>query len=118
MIALDTNALARYFVVSSDGPRKSKTLRQKLLESGKSLFVQQSRCFWGRVGTVGGDLQKPCHGSVVMVLPRFGWPCPMSTPEHRCPAWSWLPPQVCAMAMALPMPCTMRPPPLHQPSHV
>ncbi|MEN9376422.1 MAG: hypothetical protein RL710_1579 [Pseudomonadota bacterium] len=43
MIALDTNVLARYFVVSSDEPsQKQSAAAKKLLESGKSLFVSKS----------------------------------------------------------------------------
>ncbi len=43
MIALDTNVLARYFVVSSDDPsKKQSAAAKKLLESGKSLFVSKS----------------------------------------------------------------------------
>lgn len=43
MIALDTNVLARYYVDSSDAPsRKQGLAAQKLLESGKSLFVSKT----------------------------------------------------------------------------
>lgn len=43
MIALDTNVLARYYVVSSDVPsQKQSAAARKLLESGKSLFVSKS----------------------------------------------------------------------------
>lgn len=43
MIALDTNVLARYYVVSSDAPsQKQSAAAKKLLESGKSLFVSKT----------------------------------------------------------------------------
>lgn len=43
MIALDTNVLARYYVVSSDAPsQKQSASAKKLLESGKSLFVSKT----------------------------------------------------------------------------
>ena len=43
MIALDTNVLARFYVTSSDAPsQKQSAAAQKLLESGKSLFVCKS----------------------------------------------------------------------------
>lgn len=43
MIALDTNVLARYYVVSSDAPSKKQgAAAKKLLESGKALYVSKS----------------------------------------------------------------------------
>ncbi|MBK7006074.1 MAG: type II toxin-antitoxin system VapC family toxin [Burkholderiales bacterium] len=40
MIALDTNVLARYYVASSDAPTRQQSIAaQRLLESGKALFV-------------------------------------------------------------------------------
>ena len=43
MIGLDTNVLARYYVVSTDVPsQKQSAAARKLLESGKSLFVSKS----------------------------------------------------------------------------
>jgi predicted nucleic-acid-binding protein len=43
MIALDTNVLARYYVVSSDAPsQKQSAAAKQLLESGKSLFVSKT----------------------------------------------------------------------------
>ncbi|WP_296443866.1 type II toxin-antitoxin system VapC family toxin [Rhodoferax sp. UBA5149] len=43
MIGLDTNVLARYYVVSTDAPsQKQSAAARKLLESGKSLFVSKS----------------------------------------------------------------------------
>lgn len=43
MIALDTNVLARYYVVSSDVPsQKQSAAAKKLLESGKLLFVSKT----------------------------------------------------------------------------
>lgn len=43
MIALDTNVLARYYVVSSDAPSQIQSAAaKKLLESGRSLFVSKT----------------------------------------------------------------------------
>lgn len=43
MIGLDTNVLARYYVVSSDVPsQQQSTLARKLIESGKRLCVSKS----------------------------------------------------------------------------
>ena len=43
MIGLDTNVLARYYVVSTDGPsQKQSALARKLIESGKRLYVSKS----------------------------------------------------------------------------
>jgi predicted nucleic-acid-binding protein len=43
MIAIDTNVLARYYVASSDEPsQKQSALAQKLIESGKALFVSKT----------------------------------------------------------------------------
>lgn len=43
MIALDTNVLARYYVVSSDAPSKKQgAAAKKLLESGKALYVSKT----------------------------------------------------------------------------
>jgi len=43
MIALDTNVLARYYVDSNDAPsQKQSAAAQKLLESGKALFVSKT----------------------------------------------------------------------------
>ena len=40
MIALDTDVLARYYVASSDAPTRQQSIAaQRLLESGKALFV-------------------------------------------------------------------------------
>lgn len=43
MIALDTNVLARYYVVSNDAPSQAQSsAAQHLLESGKLLFVSKT----------------------------------------------------------------------------
>lgn len=43
MIGLDTNVLARYYVVSTDVPsQKQNALARKLIESGKCLYVSKS----------------------------------------------------------------------------
>ncbi len=43
MIGLDTNVLARYYVVSPDVPsQKQSALARKLIESGKRLYVSKS----------------------------------------------------------------------------
>lgn len=43
MIALDTNVLARYYVVSSDAhSKKQGAAAKKLLESGKALYVSKT----------------------------------------------------------------------------
>lgn len=43
MIGLDTNVLARYYVVSSDAPSQQQSvLARKLIESGKRLYVSKS----------------------------------------------------------------------------
>ena len=43
MIGLDTNVLARYYVVSTDVPsQKQSALARKLIESGKRLYVSKS----------------------------------------------------------------------------
>ena len=43
MIGLDTNALARYYVVSPDAPSQQQgALARKLIESGKRLYVSKS----------------------------------------------------------------------------
>jgi len=43
MIGLDTNVLARYYVVSTDVPsQKQSALARQLIESGKRLYVSKS----------------------------------------------------------------------------
>ena len=43
MIGLDTNVLARYYVVSPDAPSQQQgALARKLIESGKRLYVSKS----------------------------------------------------------------------------
>lgn len=43
MIAVDTNVLARYYVASSDEPSKKQSASaQKLIESGRALFVSKT----------------------------------------------------------------------------